>query len=169
MVMRLFQTPGETPGKTSGSTPWPPEVEELYLAERVRFVRLAYLFTGRHDVAEEIVQDAFMACAPRWDRIDRPRSYLRTAVANGARDWLRRTKLDRERSEPAVTSQDMEPDELWDALGRLEPRRRVAIVLRFYEDVPDADIADVLRCRPATVRSLIHRGLNDLRREIAND
>lgn len=155
----------QTPAKSS----WPSEIEELYVAERVRFVRLAYLFTGRQDVAEEIVQDAFMACAPRWDRIDRPRSYLRTAVSNGARDWLRRTKLDRERSEPAVTSQEMEPDELWDALGRLEPRRRIAIVLRFYEDVSDVDIADVLRCRPATVRSLIHRGLNDLRREIRHD
>jgi RNA polymerase sigma factor (sigma-70 family) len=59
-----------------------------------------------------------------------------------------------------------EPDELWDALATLSPRQRAAIVLRFYEDLPDDEIAQVLGCRPATVRTTVHRGLAALRKEI---
>ncbi len=145
---------------------WPAELEAFYAAEWTAFVRLAYLMTGRRDVAEEVVQDAFVSCAPRWAHIDKPRAYLRTAVANGCRDWLRRLKLDRERNARAPDADHMEPDELWDALGRLGERRRVAVVLRFYEDLPDSEIAEVLGCAPSTVRSLVHRALADLRREV---
>ncbi len=145
---------------------WPQDLEELYTLERLRFVRLAYLLTSRHDVAEEIVQDAFIACAPKWSGVEQPRAYLRATVTNRARTWMRRTKLDRERSPVGPDSEEMEPDELWDALARLDDKRRTAIVLRFYEDLPDREIAEILRCRPATVRSLIHRGLADLREEV---
>ena len=55
---------------------------------------------------------------------------------------------------------------MWDALAALTDRQRAAIVLRFYEDVPDDRIAEILDCRPATVRSAIHRGLQSLRRVI---
>lgn len=58
------------------------------------------------------------------------------------------------------------PDEMWDALAQLDPRRRAAVVLRFYEDLPDGEIAVLLGCRPATVRTLIHRAMRDLRREL---
>lgn len=153
----------------SQASVWPIDLIELYSQERAYFVRLAYLVTGHLQVAEEVVQDAFVATARRWDRVDRPKAYLRTAVVNTARSWLRRQKLDRERSEPGPAIDHMYPDELWDALGRLDERRRAAIVLRFYEDLPDDDIAEILDCRPATVRSLIHRGVNDLRQEVKRD
>jgi RNA polymerase sigma factor (sigma-70 family) len=57
-------------------------------------------------------------------------------------------------------------DEMWDALATLNDRQRAAIVLRFYEDLPDADIAEILGCRTATVRTAIHRGLGSLRKVI---
>jgi len=57
-------------------------------------------------------------------------------------------------------------DELGDALAALPTRQRAAVVLRYYADLPDADIARTLRCRPGTVRSLIHRALADLRKTI---
>jgi RNA polymerase sigma factor (sigma-70 family) len=57
-------------------------------------------------------------------------------------------------------------DEMWDALATLNDRQRAAIVLRFYEDLPDAAIAEVLGCRVATVRTAIHRGLKSLRKVI---
>lgn len=145
---------------------WPPELVDLYVDRRTDFVRLAYLLVGHREVAEELVQEAFVACAPRWPELDRPQAYLRTAVVNGGRSWLRRLQLERERTRAAAESVEMEPDELWDALGRLDERRRAAIVLRFYEDLPDGEIAEALDCRPATVRTLIHRGLHDLRREV---
>jgi RNA polymerase sigma factor (sigma-70 family) len=55
---------------------------------------------------------------------------------------------------------------MWDALAALPDRQRVAIVLRFYADLPDTRIAEILDCRPATVRTAIHRGLRSLRRVI---
>lgn len=147
--------------------PWPPELVSFYESERADLTRLAYLITGHLDVAPELVQDAFLACASRWPTIDHPKAYLRTAVTNKARDHLRRVVLDRERAtaDPPQPVTD-QPDELWDALGRLDERRRTAIVLRFYQDLPDDEIARILSCRPSTVRSLIHRGLTDLRREV---
>lgn len=57
-------------------------------------------------------------------------------------------------------------DELWDVLGTLPPRQRAAIVLRFYEDLPDSEIAALLGCRVATVRTAVFRGLEKLRKEV---
>jgi RNA polymerase sigma factor (sigma-70 family) len=57
-------------------------------------------------------------------------------------------------------------DEMWDALATLSERQRTAIVLRFYEDLPDQRIAEIIGCRPATVRTAIHRGLRELRKVI---
>ena len=152
--------------RSDRASAWPPELEALYADERLRYVRLAYLLTSHHEVAEEIVQDAFLACAPKWSSVEQPRAYVRAAVTNRARTWLRRHRLDRERSPAAAGVEELHPDELWDALGRLDDRRRAAIVLRFYEDLPDREIAGILGVRPATVRSLVHRGLADLRQEV---
>jgi RNA polymerase sigma factor (sigma-70 family) len=58
---------------------------------------------------------------------------------------------------------------LWRALGRLPERQRVAIVLRFYEDLPEAQVADILRCRPGTVKSRVSRGLEALRLEMRGE
>jgi RNA polymerase sigma factor (sigma-70 family) len=74
----------------------------------------------------------------------------------------------RARRLPSAAAQDSElgADELEDALAKLPARQRAAVVLRYYGDLPDADIARALRCRPGTVRSLIHRALADLRKVI---
>ena len=60
-------------------------------------------------------------------------------------------------------------EELWRALGRLSQRQRAAIVLRFYEDLSEQRVADLLRCRPGTVKSLVSRGLETLRSEIRGE
>lgn len=130
------------------------------------FVRLAYLLTGDANVAEELVHDAFLASRCRWDQIREPGPYIRAAVVNHCRSWGRRRAMERRhRPEPAAHA-ELRADELWDALDRLADRRRTAIVLRFYEDLPDEAIAEILGCRPTTVRTAIHRGLKELRREI---
>ena len=59
------------------------------------------------------------------------------------------------------------PGELWDVLDRLTQRQRTALVLRYYLDLPEEEIAAVLRCRPSTVRSLVLRGLARLREELS--
>ena len=130
-------------------------------------VRLAYLLTSDRLAAEELVQDAFVSVHRSWERVDAPPAYLRIVVVNGCRSWSRRRRLERESRPDWGDRPVSQPDEMWDALGRLPERQRVAIVLRFYEDLPDVDIASVLGCRPATVRTAVHRGLAALRKEVA--
>ncbi len=145
---------------------WPPELVELFRAECAKFVRLAYLLIGRRAIAEEIVQEAFIRTQRNWAQVQNPQGYLRTSVVNGCRSWGRHQSVVAANPPEPPEPNLLEPDELWDALGRLDERRRVAIVLRFYADLPHAEIARILGCRPGTVRSSIHRGLKQLREEI---
>ena len=145
---------------------WPADLAALYSDRRTALVRVAYLLTSDAEAAEEIVQDAVIAVRARWADVEEPGAYLRTAVVNGSRSWLRRQRTRRShRPDPAPVT-ELGADELWDALVVLRPRERAAIVLRFYEDLPEDEIALVLDCRPTTVRSLVHRGLARLRKEI---
>jgi RNA polymerase sigma factor (sigma-70 family) len=145
---------------------WDDALVRLYEEHYDGLVRLAYLVSGEAGRAEEVVQDAFLKAQRSWARVRDPLPYLRTAVVNGCRSLGRRQQLERRRRpdppEPAV----LVADELWDALATLAHRQRAAIVLRFYCDLPDRDIAAALGCRPATVRTSVHRGLATLRREI---
>jgi RNA polymerase sigma factor (sigma-70 family) len=146
--------------------PWADELVALYRERHVAMVRLAYLSTGDRAAAEEIAHDAFVAVQRNWAGVRDPASYLRTAVVNRTRSWGRRHQLERRFQHPPAASAALEADELWDALARLSPRRRIAVVLRYYADLPDDEIAAILDCRPATVRTLLHRALHDLRQEI---
>src|SRR5690606_6703786 len=123
-------------------------------------VRLAFLLVGDEAVAEELVQDAFLRVHGRWEQgIDHPKAYLRTAVVNACRSWGRRASRERDhhrRRLEAVEDPPFAADELGDVLDRLPHRQRAAIVLRFYEDLPEAEIAAAIGCRPNTVRTLIH-------------
>ena len=145
---------------------WPAGLVEVFVERRGKFVRLAYLLTGNASVAEELVHDAFIATLNRWDVVREPGAYVRAAVVNHCRSWGRRRGIEERHTPAPAAPAELEADELWDALGRLDDRRRAAIVLRYYEDLPDAEIASVLGCRPGTVRSAIHRGLKQLRQEI---
>lgn len=146
------------------TTDWPPGFVTLYHDRYGHMVRLAHLLTGRQDVAEELVQDAFVKLADRWQRIDAPGAYLRTVVVNACRSHHRRRGVEERyvaAQQPEVTGPP-EVHGIWEQLHQLSPRRRAALVLRYYEDLDDHEIARVLSCRPATVRSLVHRGLRQL-------
>jgi RNA polymerase sigma-70 factor (sigma-E family) len=140
---------------------------ELFRQQYEPMVRLGYLLTGDREAAEELVQDAFVAVYRSFGRMTNPPAYLRTAVVNNCNSWWRRRRLERthQQSTPPE-SVYLVVDELWDALLRLPVRQRAAIVLRFYEDLPENDIAKLLGCRPPTVRTAIHRGLRTLRRQV---
>jgi RNA polymerase sigma-70 factor (sigma-E family) len=147
----------------------PASLADLYRERYVPMVRLAYLMVGSTTVAEDLVQDAFARMHRHWDNAEHPRAYLRTAVVNACRSHLRRLALERAyRRHPAALSDTVLPhaDELFDALAALPSRQRAALVLRFYEDLSEADIAVALGCRPGTVKSLLHRGLAELRRVV---
>ena len=132
-------------------------------------VRLASLMVGSRSIAEEVVQDAFAAVSERWDGIDRPGAYLRTVVVNGCAQALRRRSVE-DRHRPVRLEVPGEiPEqliELRSAMDRLSDRQRIVVVLRYFVDMPDDEIARTLDVKPSTVRSLAHRALAVLRREL---
>jgi RNA polymerase sigma factor (sigma-70 family) len=142
--------------------------DDLFATERRPMTRLAFLLTGSEPIAEEVVQDAFAQVYERWARLDRPGGYLRTCVVNGARRaGKRRARELRVVSASSEGSVDLEARELLDALGRLRPEWRAVVVLRFYGDMGQEEIAEVLGMRLGTVKSSLHRALGQLREEIA--
>jgi RNA polymerase sigma-70 factor (sigma-E family) len=147
-------------------------IADLYRAQMPAATRLAYLLTGDRAAAEDVAQDAFLRAASRLgslrDEAAFP-AYLHRAVVNGARNRARRLSLERRH---AVTAPDVAPyalpdlatrDGLWHALQRLPHRQRAALVLRFYLDLSEAEVAARLGCRPGTVKSAVARGLAALR------
>ena len=144
-----------------------PSFAELYRAQYGAMVRLANLLTASNTVAEELVQDAFVRVHGKWDQINTPAAYLRAAVVNACRSHHRRRLLERTRlPRPPAEASAPAPDELWDALARLPYRQRAVLVLKFYEDMAELDIAAALGCRPGTVKSLTSRALVELRKVI---
>lgn len=151
------------------------ELEDYVAARGAALLRLAYLLTGDPHRAEDLAQATLTKALARWSRViaaDNPDAYIRKICVNQHLSWLRRFES-REtlRAEPAdrhVAGPDryetvVVRDELRRALGTLTPRARAVIVLRYYEDLDDATIAVMLGVKPATVRSLAHRGLIALR------
>lgn len=156
---------------------------ELYVRHAAGAVRLAYLLTGDREAAEDLVQDAFVRLAGRLAHLRDPGAfdaYLRRTVVNLSNSHFRRRRVERLYLKKARAS--FEPDgavrpgrsveereELWEALRRLPQRQRAAIVLRFYEDLSEAQVAEYLKCRPGTVKSLVSRGLETLRNDIRGE
>jgi RNA polymerase sigma factor (sigma-70 family) len=136
-------------------------IGELYLRHADAAVRLAYLLTGDEALAEDLVQDPFVRLAGRLAHLRDPGAfdaYLRRTVVNLARSHLRRRKVERlylqrsgneARHEATGSGSSFEEREpLWRALALLSERQRSAIVLRFYEDLSEAQVADILKVSP---------------------
>ena len=149
-----------------------PEVsfEGVYEQEYESICRLAYLLVRSREIAEELTQDAFVGLYENFDMVVTPAGWLRTAVVRMAITWQRRQQLERRRMagtlDPGVLGEP-ELDETWAAIGQLRQERQTVLVLRFYEDMAHRDIADLLGCSTATVRSRTRRALADLRREVS--
>jgi RNA polymerase sigma factor (sigma-70 family) len=144
-------------------------VEDLYRSQRNAMMRLARLLTDSPAVAEEIVQEAFIRFARSPGQKDEPAAYLRVIVVNLCRSQQRRTLLERRIAPKApLLSGIPEIDETWDLVRTLPFRQRAVLMLRYYEDLSEADIARVLKCRPGTVKSALHRGLAALRKQLGD-
>jgi RNA polymerase sigma-70 factor (sigma-E family) len=149
-------------------------LEELYARHAPGAVRLAFLLTSDRELARDIAQDAFVKVAGRFRHLRYPDAfdaYLRRTVVNLCTSHFRRAKLEREflKREAAAPQRVAEPpelgnrDELQRALQRLPIRQRTAIVLRYYEDLPEEQVATAIRCSVGAARSLISRGMDTLR------
>jgi RNA polymerase sigma-70 factor (sigma-E family) len=144
--------------------------------EGSRLIATAYLLTRDRSRAEDLVQETLLQVIRRWSRTSTPpenaTAYVRKALLNSYLNDRRRagrrpvdTVLDHDHPHPGrpMESAVEDHDAVWRLLGTLPPRQRAVLVLRYYEDLPDDEIAAVLGCRRATVRSLAHRGLAGLR------
>jgi RNA polymerase sigma-70 factor (sigma-E family) len=146
-----------------------------YVAARLpALLRYAVMLTGDPHLAEDVVQDAMVRVHGHWDRIQRaeaPDAYVRRMVTNTYLGWRRsgwfRRSVAMAQVPDAVVGDSADAraarDELWSRLAQLSSRQRAALVLRYYEDLPDAEIAEVMGCAVGTVRSLISRALSALR------
>ena len=149
-------------------------VAALYQHHAVGLIRLAYLMLGDRAGAEDAVQDAFCGLYRHWDRLadrDRALAYVRSSVLNGCRSALRRRTTGRRlltayqpptaSAEAAVLGLE-ERQEVMRAVRQLPERQREALVLRFYLDLPEREIARLMGLRPSSVRSATARALKAL-------
>jgi RNA polymerase sigma-70 factor (sigma-E family) len=138
----------------------------------------AYLLTGRGDSAEELLQDTLAALYPKWDRVAAaasPLAYVRRSLSNRFVSGTRRPSARDlgmwdlpDTAAPGDLAESIaERRWLWHQLGELPERQRAALVLRFFHDFDDDEIAAHLACRVGTVRSLISRGLATIRADAA--
>jgi RNA polymerase sigma-70 factor (sigma-E family) len=153
-------------------------VTALYQASALSLIRLAYIMLGDLQSAEDVVQEAFCGLYRRWDRLKDHSGalyYVRASVLNGCRSALRRRAVRRRMlaHQPAADSAEAvvlggeEREEVIRALGRLPHRQREVLVLRFYSELSDEEIARVMGIRQSTVRSAAYRALETLGRALA--
>lgn len=151
----------------------------LYAAHWGRLVRLAALLLGSTSAAEEVVQDAFVAMYHRWHRLQDPDAagaYLRASVVNGCRSAYRHRAVE-DRHRPLPPPEPAGPEEraaqreddaaVLAALRRLPARQQEVLVLRYYLDASEAEIADLVGISRGSVKTHAHRGMATLRAALA--
>ncbi len=137
---------------------------EAFYADRYQsMVGLAATMVDQRCEAEEIVQDALHRLWQRWDSVEEPAWYLRTMVVNACHDELRRRRVRRDAQRALLQRAQAEQDYLVDVLAGVNPRRREALVLRYYGGHTMTEVAAAMEIPTGTAKSLIHRGLADLR------
>jgi RNA polymerase sigma-70 factor (sigma-E family) len=165
----------EFPEQASFANP----LEELYVRNAPSALRLAYFLTGDPELSEDLVQEAFVRVAGRFQQLRVPDTfpaYLRRTIVNLYTSQLRRRRLERkwlrrhEHEEAVVSEPDAgSRDELWRAMALLPERQRAAVVLRYYEDLSERDAAQTLGCSVGALNQLIVRALATLRERIRKD
>ncbi|GIJ50087.1 RNA polymerase [Virgisporangium aliadipatigenens] len=158
---------------------------EEFAAHRLpALLRYAVLLTGDRELARDLVQEVLTKALVRWRRIERlddPYAYVRAMTTNAYLSILRRRRLptvaltyealDGPRApaapDPVVALHDRA--ELWQRLTGLPRKQRAVLVLRYYEGLTDNEIAEVLHCRPSSVRAFAARGLATLRAGLVHE
>jgi RNA polymerase sigma-70 factor (ECF subfamily) len=150
--------------------------DAFYEARYAGVVRLAFVLTGRSDVAEELAQDAFLAAYRHWGRIEgyeSPEGWIRRVVTNRCLSDRRRrgvelrllARLGRERAVPVHLPEESE--QLWAVVRSLPRRQAQVLALIFLDDLSVADVAAVLGCGEETVRTHLRRGRAEVARRLA--
>jgi RNA polymerase sigma factor (sigma-70 family) len=147
---------------------------DFYRAEFGGAVRLAWLLTNRGADSEDLVQDAFARIAGRFASLETPSAYLRVAIVNACREAHRRREREQRRIERVAAEPQRSPEasdgddaQLLRLVAALPYPQRAVLVLRYWSDLPDTEIARVLDVRPTTVRSMAHRATRRLQKELS--
>jgi RNA polymerase sigma factor (sigma-70 family) len=167
VVLCVSDTVGVHMGPDDRNDPSDPFIE-FYRSEYPRAVRLAYTLVGTVESAEDVVQELFSRLSARFLDLDNPAAYLRVGIIHECQDIWQQRRIATETTFPA--RQQMEASssaELFDVLLKLPHRQRAVLVLRYWADWSEAEIAEALGCRPGAVKSLASRGLARLRKDIA--
>ena len=154
--------------------------EEYVAARRIALVRFAYLLTGERQLAQDLVQEVLARIHQRWPSVQRsgsPDAYVKKAILHQFLSWRRRrSATESVMAEPpnAAIAADpatdyVERDATWRLLATLPRRQRAVLVLRYYEDLDDSQIAAELGCAPSTVRAHASRAIGQLRIVLAKD
>lgn len=149
------------------------DYENFVRAQLPRLLRYAAMLTGEREQAADLVQDVLVKVYRRWSRIsdaDHPDRYVLRMVTNGYLSWRHRSARlvvagevpDQVRPGDFASDHALRED-MWQRLARLPRRQRAVVVLRYYEQLPDSEIADLLGCAKATVRAHAHKALTTLR------
>lgn len=148
------------------------EFAEFVSTRSGQLIRLAYVLTGDQHAAEDLLQNALVKAAAHWGRIHTaPEAYVRRILYREQVNWLR-LRARRRETAMAEVPEPADRDEvagvearlaLRDALLALPPRRRAVLVLRYLEDLPESQVAEILGCSVGTVRSQSHRAVAQLR------
>jgi RNA polymerase sigma-70 factor (sigma-E family) len=142
--------------------------------------RAAYLMVGEVSLAQDLVQEALVKTYAAWPRLrhkGNAEAYCRKAITTTAITWFRRKGWQNERPEgvlperPTTGHEDgaVQSEWLWSCLQRLPVRQRAAIVLRYYEDLTEAQTAEAMGCAVGTVKSQVSAGLTKLREQLGDD
>lgn len=157
------------------------EFSEFVAARSGALFRTAYLMVGDHQHAQDLVQEALTKTYVAWPRlrdVSKAEPYARRAIVTTAISWKRRKGWYGERPADVIPDRSTGTSEadgvelrdvLWRELLALAPRQRAALVLRFYEDLSEAQTAEAMGCAPGTVKSQVSAGLKRLRERIGTD
>ena len=164
--MALRTRSAERPGTTSTT------YEEYVGTRWSALYRTAYLLTGNHADAEDLAQVTLVKAYQAWGRVadaSSPDAYVRRIMSNefiSARRGLRVARerlVDRTPERTVAAADDHERLTLWPHIASLPPKQRAVVVLRYYEDLSEQQIADALGCSPGTVKSQASDALRTLR------
>jgi RNA polymerase sigma-70 factor (sigma-E family) len=150
-----------------GDRPASATFDEFVAARSRALLRTAYLLTHDHALAEDLVQASLAKAWFAWKRIHgEPEPYVRKILVNTYASWWRRKWHGEQPTEslPERAVEDAtEPTDLWTAMERLPRRMRAVVVLRYFEDLTEAQTADALGCSVGTVKSQTSKALANLR------
>ena len=153
------------------------DFSELVAARSAALFRTAFIVVGDHQLAQDLLQEALVKAYVAWPRLrdaTKAEAYVRRTIVTTAISWRRRRSF---HEHPVALVPDARNadeterlathDVLWEQVRSLPPRQRAALVLRYYEDLSEADTAELLGCSVGTVKSQVSRALGRLREQIS--